>query len=92
MIESSATDEPAKLLPISMKVGKLPVVNPLILCNVVVGGSAWALNIKERSGNFAVSSCGKVRTLWWYGDVGSGGEGDMKSKRKASITRKTSRG
>lgn len=40
MIESSTTDDPAKLLPMSMKVGKLPVVKPLMRWSVVVGGSA----------------------------------------------------
>ena len=36
-----------KLLAMSMKVGKLPVVNPFNLCIVVVGGSAR--NLKKLS-------------------------------------------
>lgn len=92
IMESSTTDEPAKLLPISINVGKLPVVKPLMRCSVVVGGSACALKMKDLSGYLALSSLGSVRTSWWCGDAGKGGEGEMKSNRRASMMRKTRRG
>lgn len=57
-------DDPPKLFPISINVGNDPVVNPLILWSVVVGGSAYALKMKDLVGYFSVSSFGRVRTLW----------------------------
>lgn len=47
--------------------------------------------MKDLSGNFALSMCGRVRTLWWWGEAGEGGEGEMKSNRSASMMRNTSR-
>ena len=90
-MESSTIDDPPKLLPISTKVGKDPVVIPLIRCNVVVGGSAYELKMQECLGLFFVSSWGRVKILWWKGDTGLGGLGDTKSNRRASIIRNTAR-
>lgn len=63
MMESSTTADPPKLLPTSTKVGRLPVVSPLILWIVVVGGSAWAWNMKLLCGYFVVSWYGRVSAL-----------------------------
>ena len=41
---------PSKFEPASTKVGKDPVVKPLSLCNVVVGGSAMNFSKTEFSG------------------------------------------
>lgn len=87
IIESSSISSPPKFEPISTKVGRLPVVKPLILCRVVVGGSASALNSRLCLGYFFVNSAGKVNTLWWYEEYeGSLRKvGEIKSKRSASI-------
>jgi hypothetical protein len=45
--------------------------------------------MNEFSGLAAVSCWGSVKILWWNGDNGLGGLGEMKSKRRASIMRKT---
>lgn len=90
MRESSSTDEPPKLEPMSTKVGNEPVVIPLIRCNVVVGGSENELKMKDREGYLLESSLGSVRTLWWKGELGIGGSGEMKSKRSASMMSSTS--
>lgn len=57
-------DAPPKLEPMSMNVGRDPVVKPLIRCRVVVGGSANESNRNECDGRRAVNSCGRRRTLW----------------------------
>lgn len=74
-----------------MNVGSDPPVMPLIRCRVVVGGSANAVYMNDRSGCLAVSSAGNVRTLWWCGEGGCGGSGEMKSKRSASMMSRTVR-
>ena len=91
MIESSRMEYPPKLEPMSMKVGSEPAVIPFILCSVVVGGSAKLVNSNDRSGCILVNSFGSFKIWWWYGDVGSGGNGAKKSKRKASMMRNTTR-
>lgn len=48
-------DEPPKLEPISMKVGRDPVVMPFRRWRVVVGGSEYISNKSECSGWDAVS-------------------------------------
>ena len=48
----------------SMNVGSEPVVMPLILCEVVVGGSANEWKRKEREGFEAVISRATVSTPW----------------------------
>jgi hypothetical protein len=39
----------------------------------------------------ALSSAGSVSTRWWKVDSGVGGSGDMKSKRSASMIKRTAR-
>ena len=63
--ESSATDALPKLSLMSINVGSEPVVMPLILCEVVVGGSANEWKRKEREGFEAVISRATVSTPWW---------------------------
>ena len=68
-----------KLLAMSMKVGKLPVVKPFNLCIVVVGGSARNLEKhKNVSNEYASMSCelwlsSHLKSFpWARPDVGSG--------------------
>ncbi len=84
-------EEPPKLFPMSTKVGSEPVVRPLMRCSVVVGGSAYALKRNERVGCFSVSCLGRLSTLWWFGEAGRGGSGEIKSKRSESMMRRTAR-
>lgn len=50
MNESSTIDDPPKLEPMSMKVGREPVVIPFKRWSVVVGGSENISNRKECDG------------------------------------------
>ena len=73
MKESSVMEEPPKFEPMSMKVGREPVVIPFNRCSVVVGGSENISSRNDRDGCRAVSSWGRTSTLWWYGETGCGG-------------------
>ncbi len=55
---------PAKLLPASMKVGRVPVVRPLSLWSVVVGGSAMKGRRKALFGERTAVSYMKGKALW----------------------------
>jgi hypothetical protein len=50
----------AKFDPASMKVGRLPVVNPLSRCIVVVGGSEYSSKSIECVGSLELSSAGRL--------------------------------
>ena len=56
MNESSVMDDPPKFDPMSINVGKEPVVIPFSRCRVVVGGSEYISKRSERVGCEAVSS------------------------------------
>lgn len=67
---SSLISGVAKFEPISIKVGKLPVVRPFNRCNVVVGGSARNLNRRLRAESF-LSNSSKIVILFSYGNGSS---------------------
>ena len=75
----------------STNVGKLPVVKPLSLCIVVVGGSAQKWYRRVFWGFLSNNSC-SVFNLFWYGNSAVLSIDELyatKSNRRASITMMT---